>query len=183
MAEISAHLRPRVAPATEDAVDPSLRPLLASLATGGSLFPGVMANNAAIFPLWAELVRTLLAQSTLPPRERELLILRSAHLCGASHPWSRHVAIGKRVGITDEDLDRLRADGLTGWPYSDAVLIKAVDEIHTEFRISDETWLQLRDRYDVAQLVEVPFVIGFYHLNAVLANSLNVGVLDAPSED
>jgi hypothetical protein len=95
----------------------------------------------------------------------------------------RHVAIGKRVGITDEDLDRLRADGLTGWPYSDAVLIKAVDEIHTEFRISDETWLQLRDRYDVAQLVEVPFVIGFYHLNAVLANSLNVGVLDAPSED
>src|SRR5580658_9156985 len=50
----------------------------------------------------------ILFKSTLPPRERELLILRIGHLCNAKYEFHHHVAIGKQAGLTDEDIQSIQ---------------------------------------------------------------------------
>ena len=65
-----------------------------------------------------------------------------------------------------------------GWSGFDATLVKAADELHTGACLSDATWATLSERYDERQLIEVPMVVGHYHMVAFSLNSLGVQVED-----
>src|SRR4030042_2597086 len=45
---------------------------------------------------------------TLPPRDRETLILRTGWLCQAEYEWAQHVLIGKSNGLTDAEIEEIR---------------------------------------------------------------------------
>jgi len=161
-------------------------PVRAALAEFGpsaaSPFFLTMANNPVVLPLWGRLVRGLL-DATLPARDRELLILRTAHQCGAAYPWNAHLGLGRRAGLSEAEIERIRADDLSSWDGRDRDLLDAADELHRRARISDSTWQRLTEHYSPAQLVEIPVLVGFYHLNSYAANSLDVGVaMTEPAE-
>src|SRR5262245_12992461 len=64
--------------------------------------------------------------SSLPPRDRELLIMRTVWLCGNDATWGPHEAIAKRLGLSDEDvLGIARGPSATGWNAFDAALLRA----------------------------------------------------------
>jgi len=65
-----------------------------------------------------------------------------------------------------------------GWDPFDAALVRAADELHDESVISDATWAVLASRYDDKQLIEVPMVVGQYHLVSYSLNSLRVPLED-----
>jgi alkylhydroperoxidase family enzyme len=73
--------------------------------------------------------------------------------------------------VTDEDVRAVVAGSATG---PDALLVTAADELHRDFVLSDATWAGLSERYDEMQLIEVPFVVGHYHLVAMFLNSAGV---------
>jgi alkylhydroperoxidase family enzyme len=68
----------------------------------------------------------------------------------------------------------------TGWSPRDAALLDAADELHTQSCITDETWVTLADHFDVPQLVEIPMLVGLYHMVAFFGSSL--GVEQEPGE-
>jgi alkylhydroperoxidase family enzyme len=111
----------------------------------------------------------------LPARERELLILRTGWRCQSVYEWGQHVLIGRHAGLTDAEIERLK-DGpdAPGWDPFDAALVRAADELHDDGCITDATWATLCERYDVEQLIEVPMVVGQYHLVSYTLNSLGV---------
>jgi alkylhydroperoxidase family enzyme len=61
-----------------------------------------------------------------------------------------------------------------GWTDGDRTLLRAADELHDDGCISDATWAELAKTYDERQLVEIPMVVGHYHLVAFTLNSLGV---------
>jgi alkylhydroperoxidase family enzyme len=61
-----------------------------------------------------------------------------------------------------------------GWAPFDATLLRAVDQLHDDGVIDDPTWATLAERYDERQLIEVPMVVGHYHMVAFTLNSLGV---------
>jgi 4-carboxymuconolactone decarboxylase len=174
---------PRVTPVTTTGVTSPVERALAEFgAWGSSAFFRTMANNPVVLPAWGQLVQCLL-DATLPARERELLILRTAYLCQATYPWSVHEPIGRAAGLSEQEIERLRVDpAADGWSVADAALLAAVGEIHCDSRVSDPTWERLQEHFTLAQLVEIPVVVGFYHLNAYAANTLDIGV-GAPGTD
>jgi alkylhydroperoxidase family enzyme len=96
-------------------------------------------------------------------------------LCRADYEWGQHTLIGRSVGISDEEIERVRSGPeAAGWDDFDAVLLSTADELHEEARISDATWDRLAARYDERQLIEVPMVVGHYHMVAFALNSLGV---------
>ena len=112
-----------------------------------------------------------------PAATRELLILRTAWHCGSDYEWSQHVRIAGGVGVTREEMDRLRAaDGPDdpAWAPFDAALIRAADELHEDGCLGDASWSALAGRYDERQLIEVPMLVGHYHLLAFTLNSLGI---------
>jgi alkylhydroperoxidase family enzyme len=116
-------------------------------------------------------------KSRLPARDREILILRTGWNCQAEYEWAQHTRVARNAGMSDEEIVRLTRDGdpdSAGWDAWDATLVRTADELHFDSHISDATWARLAERYDTQQLIEVPMVVGQYHLVSMTLNSLGV---------
>jgi 4-carboxymuconolactone decarboxylase len=114
----------------------------------------------------------------LAPRDRELAVLRIGWLCKAPYEWGEHVKIGKRVGVTPEEIERvIRGSTASGWSEDDRAIIRAVEELIDDAMISDETWSILSRRLDEKQLIELPLLVGNYVALAYFQNSLRLRLI------
>jgi 4-carboxymuconolactone decarboxylase len=114
----------------------------------------------------------LLFSSTLPPRLRELAVLRVAHLTDSEYEWRHHVRMGQEAGLTDDVIDGIKrgeaADAL------DLAVIRAVDELQDKSVISDATWTALSEHLDERQRMDLVFTIGCYGALAMAINTFGV---------
>jgi len=127
---------------------------------------------------WMPLLRHALNErggSTLPPRDREIIILRIAWLRQSPYEWGHHDRIGRSAGLTDADIKRVPEGlGTKGWSAFDAVLLKGVEELLQNAFITDDTWQALAKRYNEQQLMDFVFTVGQYDLLAMALNSFGV---------
>ena len=133
------------------------------------------AQSPELCEAWLTFTDYILRDSTLPLRDRELLILRIGWLNGGAYEWSAHLGVARRARLTEEELRRI-VDGpdAPGWNEWDAALLRAADELHNEALVSDETWATLSEQYDQRQMMETVFTVGQYNLVAMWLNSLGV---------
>lgn len=117
------------------------------------------------------------SQSSLDPRERELLIDRTCARCGCEYEWGVHIAAyGEAVGLSRVQLEDT-ARGIVEqalWSEREHVLIKLVDELHETATLSDEVWEQFAAGWSIAQILEVIIIVGWYHLISFVANAARV---------
>jgi alkylhydroperoxidase family enzyme len=134
-----------------------------------------MANHPKFMDSWNPFGLYILRESTLPPREREILILRMGWLCRSEYEFGRHRIVGRSVGLTDEEINRImEGPKAAGWDAFDATLLRATDELYYDAFITDATWNALAKRYNQQQLVDVVATVGLYSLVSMLLNSFGV---------
>jgi alkylhydroperoxidase family enzyme len=169
-------MAPRIPPLPAAERDERTSELLAGLMGGGDMnIFTTLARHPKLLKRWSAFGGTLLAGGTLPARERELVILRTGANCRSDYEWGQHVRIGKQAGVSDDEIKRVfEGPDADGWDDRDRTLLRAADELHTDSRISDETWAALASRYDDKQLIELLMVVGQYHLVSFTLNSLGV---------
>ena len=168
---------PRLSPLPVNEQTDDLRRLLQQLA-GPQGIPNLystLARHEATFRRWLAFGATLL-HGSLPPRLRELLILRTAWHCRSDYEFGQHTLIGQAAGLSLEEITRVTAAGRDGrgWAAPDAAVLRAADELHDTATLSEATWLALSALLDDAQLIELLMVAGQYHLVAYCANALAV---------
>ena len=133
------------------------------------------ANVPALCKAWLEFTDYLLRESTLPIRDRELLILRIGYLNQGAYEWAAHRGLALSVGISEQELkDITIGSAAVGWNEWDSTLLRAAEELHEAALVSDETWAHLEGRYDKRQMMEVVFTVGQYNMVAMYLNSLGV---------
>jgi 4-carboxymuconolactone decarboxylase len=141
-----------------------------------------LAHHPKLLKRWAVFGTHVLYRSTLPARERELIILRTGYLCRSEYEWSQHVVIGKAAGLTDDEIERIKeGPEARGWSADDSALLRAADELHFESFITDATWDELSKRFDTKQLIDVIFTVGQYHLVSMALNTLGVQLEEGAS--
>ncbi len=134
-----------------------------------------LANNPQMAARWLPFAGYIASRSTLGPREREILILRIGWLCRSEYQFGQHTLVGKSVGLTDVEIERItEGPKATGWDSFDATLLRAVDELYYDAFITDGTWNALAKRYNQQQLIDVVATVGEYNLSSMLTNSLGV---------
>jgi alkylhydroperoxidase family enzyme len=134
-----------------------------------------LANHPRLMRAWLPFGGMLLARGRIPPVDRELLILRTAWNTRSPYEWGQHVRIGLEAGVTREQIDAIPSGpGGAVWTDHERLLLAAADELHADNRISDDTWQGFVGIYDTEQLIELPMLIGQYHMVAFLLNSLRV---------
>ena len=180
---------PRIPPLRDEEADEQTSALLEEVrlpnAEAVNIF-ATLVRHPGLYRRWMPFAGKLLA-GKLPARDRELLILRSARRCTSSYEWGQHVRLAKQAGISAEEIDRVAAGpDASGWDPFDRTLLTAVDELHDDACLTDATWATLASRYDERQMIELPMLVGQYHMLAFALNSLGVqrepGVPGLPDE-
>jgi len=168
---------PRIAPLSAPQPGSQAEELLGSVTTTTGPATNIfrtLVRHPGLFRRWLPFGGKLLA-GKLPARDRELAILRTGWRCGSEYEWGQHVLIGRAAGLTDEEILRIQAGpAAPGWEPSDALLLRAADELHDDSCIQESTWSELAARYDDRQLIELLMLIGHYHMVAYTLNSLGV---------
>lgn len=133
-----------------------------------------MVKHPAIFRCQMEM-GTAIFQGTIPPRERELAVLRCGWLCRAPFEWGEHVDIGKRYGLSDEDVARVtQGSSAAGWTLHEAAILRGVEELIADQALSDQTWDVLAQSWNEQQLIEFPMMVGQYVATAFVQNTLRI---------
>jgi alkylhydroperoxidase family enzyme len=169
---------PRIEAVTEANWSPEQREFLAPIRQDRGYLPNVyatMARNPQMYRHWIIFARHILRASSLPAREREMLICRTAWLSSGEYEWAAHVRIGKQNGLTDDEIQRLAiGPGAAGWPVQDAAVVRAVDELFYDGLISDAAWKSLAERFQTPQLMDLVFTVGAYKMLAMALNSFGM---------
>jgi alkylhydroperoxidase family enzyme len=176
--------RPRIPPVAPGDRDQETLDLLRLLAGKDSIFDLHSANLPNIITTFVR--HTKLFEETipigrgvitgdLPPRHRELAILRGAWACSAIYQWNHHYHVAQSVGLTEEEIDLVSRDVSVGpWTRHERAVLTAVDELHADSVISDGTWAVLSETYDEHDLIELITLIGEYHKISFQLNSWGV---------
>lgn len=136
---------------------------------------GTLARAPAVYAPHMDSARAFFTKSSLTPRDRELVILRTAWLSQSPYEWSEHVRIGQDCGITPEEIERaISGSSADGWSDHDRALVQAAEELHFDSFISDQTWDQLSSAYSEEQMIELVLLIGQYKTVAYYLNSLRI---------
>lgn len=162
-------MEPRLKPLPQEDWDDETRALLGENAL--NVF-ATFAHHPKLMKRWLVFANHVLAKSSLPARDRELLILRTGWNCRAPYEWAQHVAIARTVGMTDDEITRVtEGPDAAGWSEADALLLRAADELHADQTISDATYAALEARYSVQNLLDLVFTVGQYHLVSMALNA------------
>jgi 4-carboxymuconolactone decarboxylase len=165
---------PRIPPLPPDELTSEQRELIGGDGPQLNIFL-TLARYPGLLRKWLPFGGKLLAGGKLAPRDRELIILRSAFRSEARYEWAQHVAIAGAAGLTTEEIRRVATGpGDTAWSDADATLLRAVDELHDDHCIGVGTWNALANRYGTEQLIEIPMLAGHYAMLAGVLNSLGV---------
>jgi 4-carboxymuconolactone decarboxylase len=169
---------PRVQPIAQAQWSDEQRELLEPFATRGpvlNIFKTLAVHPAAMkaFLAWGSYI--LGQRSTLKPRDREIVILRTGFLCRAGYEWTQHVPIGLRAGLTAEEVERIKVGAdAPGWSAADLALLHTCDDLHRAQLVSDRTWTELRGHFEERQCMDVVFVVGQYTQVSMMLNSFGV---------
>jgi len=167
---------PRLRPLTDEECTPEQLELLEALGPSRSLHIfRTLVRHPKLYRRWAPFAGRLLQGSSLPDRDRELVILRVAWRCAAGYEWGQHVGIARAAGLSDDEIRGAAAPlGDHGWSADDATLLRAVDQLQDDHRIDDGTWTALATRYGEEQLIELTVLAGAYAMLAGTLGSLGV---------
>jgi alkylhydroperoxidase family enzyme len=134
-----------------------------------------LGRHRRLFRAWIRFAGALMPRGKLPRDETELVILRVAHNSGSEYEWSHHERLGKRAGLSEDEISRVREGAeAPGWSPRQALLLRAADEMHHERHIGKELWGQLAAELDDVRLIELCMLIGHYEMLAMTLNTLEV---------
>lgn len=169
----------RLPPLPADQWDEPERAALSRLLPADRLDPRGAGNALATLVRHPALAKAFLAFSThllvrssLPPRLRELAILRVAHRRSCLYEWTHHVLLAAEAGLTEAEIQaagRGEADNDL-----DSAVLHAVDELDDDSTVSDRTWATLAEHLDEHQRMDLVFTIGGYSMMAGAFNTFGV---------
>jgi alkylhydroperoxidase family enzyme len=175
---------PRIAPHPNEGIAQESWDVVNAVRAGAGAGPAtempeymrLMLKHPTIFKPHMEMGAALY-KGKIPPRDRELAILRCGWLQRAPYEWGEHVDIGKRNGLSAEEIERVtHGSSAPGWSDHDRAILRGVEELLGDQALSDATWNTLAKSWDEVQLIEFPMMIGQYVATAFVQNTLRASL-------
>lgn len=136
-----------------------------------------LVQHLELYNRWTPLGRQLLNGSTLPARDREIIMLRMGWLCQAEYEWAQHarIATAENIGMSDEEVRNIAVGVDAGnWTEWEKTLITMVDELRYDTMISDATWQKLRANYSQQETMDALFTAAQYQLVSMVLNAIGI---------
>lgn len=170
-------MKPRIEPVSKENWTPEQQELLEPLDKAGRLWNvfTTLANHPDLYRQWLPFATYILRANSMPPRDREIAILRIGWLCRSEYEWGQHMRMGRRAGLTDDEMRRIAVGPQApDWSAHDRLLLQATDELHADACIADATWQALSRTYSKQQMMDLVFTVGQYNLVSMALKSFGV---------
>jgi alkylhydroperoxidase family enzyme len=134
-----------------------------------------LAHHPQLAEAFSRLNIHLLSSSTLPVRQRQIAIMRTAWICKATYMWSSHLNTSLRCGLSP-DLFRPIQVGASD-PYFtefERSVIGATEELVEAHQVSDAAWQALATQWNAQQMLDFLFTVGAYVTVAGVMRSTGV---------
>lgn len=183
---------PRVPPVDLDQIDDEQREALAVF-TG--IQRDVTKSEGAVLNIFRTLVHApkaltaflawggyiLSRRNSLSERDRELVILRVGYNCKSGYEFTQHTRIGLDAGLTEAEIEAIKAGpDDPSWSDADRAMLRAIDDLTSDFHVSDASWSALSFLSD-KQKMDLVMTVGQYTQVSMMLNSFGVQ-LDAGQE-
>jgi AhpD family alkylhydroperoxidase len=134
-----------------------------------------LARQRGLFRGWLVFASRLMPRGSLSRHETELAILRVASVRDCAYELEHHVRLGRRAGIDDAILDRVRiGPDADGWTPRHRALLTAVDALLYGKAFDDGCWAALRDHFEERQIIELCLLVGHYEMLATTIAALRI---------
>jgi AhpD family alkylhydroperoxidase len=134
-----------------------------------------LGRGRGLFWGWLHFAGRLMPGGRLPRRETELVILRVATVRDCAYELEHHVRLGRRAGVTSEDVDRMReGSAAEGWRSHERLLLRATEELLATRDLTDASWAELRAAYDERTVIEILLLVGHYDMLATTLTTLRL---------
>ena len=134
-----------------------------------------LAHHPHLLKRFNALGGLFLAHGNLPPRDRELVILRVAWRTRSVYEFGQHTLIGRRCSLGDAEIAAVTRPPAEGeWAEEDRALLEFVDELIDTDAAGDDAWRAMAARWTQRQLLELVMLVGFYRMVAVFLNTVRV---------
>jgi alkylhydroperoxidase family enzyme len=124
--------------------------------------------------------QAILTRQELDAVLRELAILHVARLTGAEYEWIQHVAIGKAVGVTDDQVAALER-GDTGADCFDEparLILRLTTQLVQDDAIAQDALDTARQTFSDREIVELILTCGYYRTLAAVMRSVDIDLDD-----
>lgn len=169
----------RLTPLPEEQWDERTRQVLAMMLPASRHNPRGAGNLLATLVRHPDLTESflpfsarLLMNSTLPPRLRELVILRVAHRNACAYEWAHHVKFAARAGLSEAEIEAAGRGEAT--EELEVAILAAVDELETTSNVTESIWNVLAKHLDEQQLMDLVFTVGSYRMTAMVINAFGI---------
>lgn len=135
----------------------------------------MMAHHPALLKAWMPFRNHVVANSTLSPRHRELLILRTAHHCRSDYEWQHHVERGLRAGLEPVEIERVKKGAeAKGWTDDEAALLAAADQCFDDLCFKGKTFQKINHHFNAQQQLDIAVTVGMYLTLAMIIKTYDV---------
>lgn len=137
----------------------------------------VAAHSPKVFLNFIRLGNSIIGRMELPPKLREIVILRVARLTGSEYEWAQHAPVALQVGVSQKQLD-----AISDWKNSaefnnkERAVLQYTDEVARQVKVTDQTFNTLKNFFSEQLIVELTMTIGYYEMVARLLVPLQVEV-------
>ncbi|PHH71338.1 hypothetical protein CDD82_6577 [Ophiocordyceps australis] len=114
-----------------------------------------------------------LAKSPLPPKLREMAILRVGVLSYSRYEWMQHIGIAKSVHVSEDEIAAVKSGSYTGLSNDEVVLLNFVDELVAKPRVTDNFDKALAALGEQG-LATVTLTVGHYMMTARFLETLAI---------
>lgn len=136
-----------------------------------------IGNAPAVLRNFMRLGNSLLRHGSLPPRLRELAILRVAVLTRARYEWAHHEPIAAHAGVSAQEIEALAAGRMPpGLTAVEQAVLQYIDEVTERLEVPAAVFESVRTHLDEGQVVELTMVAGYWGMVARLLQALEVDV-------
>lgn len=133
------------------------------------------AHHPRLADVFSQFNIHLLSTSTLPVKQRQIAIMRTAWICKGTYMWSSHLNTSLACGL-EADMFKPIQNGADD-PYFtefERTVIRATEELINDHEVGEENWRALMSEWNEQQMLDFLFTVGAYVLTAGVMRSTRV---------
>ena len=133
-----------------------------------------LGRQRGLFRAWLWYSGRMMPGGRLPRQETEMVILHVATLRACEYELNHHRRIGRRVGLSSEQVAHAGDAGWEGWTPREQALLAVASQFVEKRDVDDATWTTVRTHLDEAESIELLLLCGQYDSLATTLMTLRV---------